>query len=403
MTFTVDELREAIQATADASFPDSISDAIAYFKDFNVKFKQELALCALCSHIGMQYNAQQVEFRKNVEAGQDSWKHLDNVNIALRGLNGKYVGGDKPSQADVTLLHTLIPVFTTVLLPAVRIEHFPNILSWVEKFAENNLDIHLLGKQRIGNQIDMYPDSRVVRKNADRTKEINAGFKKKASQRQKEKAAKAGGSGSEDFKLPPAASSFSYPKERLDAASSVDLLIEKVESCLGIATGIETSHDIVKHEATPDMSSLLKVLDGKEGFKCKNLFLKAKKSRKDVEGDSRMWLVVAPHDAVVEYPKLTKTLGYPPKGDLRQAKADLLEELLGLEPGHVTPFGLLNDPDLKVNVVLEKTMMLKPENKLWFHPLSNEATMCISAKELASFIAASAREPVLIDFAMKEA
>lgn len=64
----------------------------------------------------------------------------------------------------------------------------------------------------------------------------------------------------------------------------------------------------------------------------------------------------------------------------------------------MTPFGLINDSACKVNVVLDKKMMNEAQNELWFHPLTNEASVKITAKDLAQFLAACARQAVLVDF-----
>lgn len=93
---------------------------------------------------------------------------------------------------------------------------------------------------------------------------------------------------------------------------------------------------VVEHEATPDMDTVARVLKGQSGFFCKNLFLKAKKPRKDVANDSCIWLVCAPMQAKVDYPALTKVLGYVPKAELRQAKPEVLAETLKVAPGHVS-------------------------------------------------------------------
>lgn len=117
-----------------------------------------------------------------------------------------------------------------------------------------------------------------------------------------------------------------------------------------------------------------------------------------MENDSRIWLISVPHDAIIDYKELTETLGYPKKGILRQAKQEELLEYLRLLPGHISPFGLLNDPNITVNVVLDADMVHNPDEKLWFHPLSNQATLCIKAKELMSFITNTGRKPVLVKF-----
>ena len=63
------------------------------------------------------------------------------------------------------------------------------------------------------------------------------------------------------------------------------------------------------------------------------------------------------------------TLGY--KDQLRLATKEQLEESLNILPGHVTPFCLINDEKVKVNVVLDENMMKKKEEYFFFHPCEN--------------------------------
>ena len=67
---------------------------------------------------------------------------------------------------------------------------------------------------------------------------------------------------------------------------------------------------------------------------------------------------------------------------LVHAKSD--SEVLGVEPGSVTPFGLINDRERRVNVVLDQAMMA--HELLNFHPLRNDATTTIAAADLLKFI-----------------
>jgi hypothetical protein len=81
-----------------------------------------------------------------------------------------------------------------------------------------------------------------------------------------------------------------------------------------------------------------------------------------------------------------------------QSTGDLSKSLACVR-GDVTPFALTNDPAAKVNVVLDAGMMAEDGNKLWFHPLSNEASMCICASDLRKYVNASGRVAHEIDLA----
>jgi Ala-tRNA(Pro) deacylase len=120
-----------------------------------------------------------------------------------------------------------------------------------------------------------------------------------------------------------------------------------------------------------------------EGAHTKNLFLKDKK---DV-----LWLIVCLEDAEIDLKSLHHRIG---SARLSFGKADLLRETLGVEPGSVTPFGLINDRERRVNVVLEEAMMGK--GKLNFHPLRNTATSTIAAADLERFVWACGHEPRIL-------
>jgi hypothetical protein len=93
---------------------------------------------------------------------------------------------------------------------------------------------------------------------------------------------------------------------------------------------------------------------------------------------------------------------HQPEGGTRQdrfarltfGKPDLLMEVLGVEPGSVTPFGLINDRDVRTNVILDERMMA--EEKLNFHPLQNAATTTIAAADLISFIRSCGHDPRIV-------
>ena len=116
------------------------------------------------------------------------------------------------------------------------------------------------------------------------------------------------------------------------------------------------------------------------GAHCKSLFLKAK--------NGSLWLVVALEDHPVDLKRLAKDLGV---GTLSFARPELLWEVLGVTPGSVTPFAVINDRDGAVQVLLHDEMMAHA--LLNYHPLSNEATTAIAAADLLRFLQATGHEP----------
>ena len=119
------------------------------------------------------------------------------------------------------------------------------------------------------------------------------------------------------------------------------------------------------------------------GAHSKNLFLKDKKNC--------FWLVVTLEDKAIDLKVLRKTIGAAP---LSFGKTDALVEMLGVEPGSVTPFSIINDSTLSVTVVLDEDLLnVEPLN---FHPLVNTATTRISKTGLLIFIRDCGHEPMIL-------
>ncbi len=119
------------------------------------------------------------------------------------------------------------------------------------------------------------------------------------------------------------------------------------------------------------------------GGHCKNLFCKDEKGV--------LWLIVALEDAVINLKAAPAKIG---SKRLTFGKPELLMEILGVEPGSVTPFGLINDTDNRVNVILDEAMM--GHNILNYHPLHNDATTSIASADLVAFIRGCGHSPRVV-------
>jgi Ala-tRNA(Pro) deacylase len=145
--------------------------------------------------------------------------------------------------------------------------------------------------------------------------------------------------------------------------------------------GLETK---TKHHAPVYTVEEARALRGEiEGGHCKNLFLK------DDKGN--IWLIVCLEDAQVDLKAAPAKIG---SRRLTFGKPDLLMEVMGVEPGSVTPFGLINDTGNRVNVVLDAAMMA--HEFLNYHPLQNTATTTIRSADLVTFIRSCGHEPKVI-------
>ena len=119
------------------------------------------------------------------------------------------------------------------------------------------------------------------------------------------------------------------------------------------------------------------------GGHCKNLFLK------DDKGN--IWLIVCLEEAQVDLKAAPSKIG---SRRLSFGKPELLKEVLGVEPGSVTPFGLINDTERRVNVVLDAAMMA--HELVNYHPLENTATTTIRSQDLVAFIRSCGHEPSVV-------
>jgi Ala-tRNA(Pro) deacylase len=117
------------------------------------------------------------------------------------------------------------------------------------------------------------------------------------------------------------------------------------------------------------------------GAHTKNLFLKDKKSA--------LYLVVAPEEAAIDLKGLHRLLGAT--GRFSFGSADLLEEVLGVTPGSVTPFGAMNDQNSRVNVVLDTGLMAN--TVINAHPLVNTKTTSLASQDLIKFLEATGHVP----------
>lgn len=120
------------------------------------------------------------------------------------------------------------------------------------------------------------------------------------------------------------------------------------------------------------------------GGHCKNLFLKDRKGG--------LWLLICLNQRRIDINRLAKVLGC---ARLSFGRPELLEEVLGVTPGGVTPFALINDRERRVQPLLDRAML--DHELLNYHPLTNAATTTIAAADLLRFIEACGHEPRILD------
>ena len=120
------------------------------------------------------------------------------------------------------------------------------------------------------------------------------------------------------------------------------------------------------------------------GGHTKNLFLKDKKDA--------LFLVTVLEDATIELKSLHRRLGAA--GRFSFGSAGLMLETLGVTPGAVTPFGVINDIARRVTVVLDAALM--EHAIINAHPLVNTMTTSIACDGLLKFLAATGHPPRIV-------
>jgi Ala-tRNA(Pro) deacylase len=120
------------------------------------------------------------------------------------------------------------------------------------------------------------------------------------------------------------------------------------------------------------------------GGHTKNLFLKDKKDN--------FFLVTVDEDAVVDLKQIHHVIGAASRVSF--GKPEMLMELLGVVPGAVTAFGLINDTGHRVKFILDEALM---ENAVInAHPLTNLATTSVAAADIVKFAKATGHEPAIL-------
>jgi Ala-tRNA(Pro) deacylase len=116
---------------------------------------------------------------------------------------------------------------------------------------------------------------------------------------------------------------------------------------------------------------------GIEATHCKNLFLRNRKG-------TRHYLVVAEHRAPVNLARIAAIVG---DDKLGFASPERLAKYLGLTPGSVSPFGLINDAGCDVRVVVD--VSLRAASLVAFHPNVNTATLVLAERDFERFLAST--------------
>lgn len=146
--------------------------------------------------------------------------------------------------------------------------------------------------------------------------------------------------------------------------------------------GIETT--TMTHPAVYTVEEAKTHRHGMVGAHSKNLFLRDKKGR--------MFLLTALEDRSIDLKSLRDVLGVR---SLSFGSPERLQTYLGVSPGSVTPFGVINDIEGAVTMVLDRGLM--DFGTLNFHPLINTQTTSITPAGLIRFLESTDHAPRFIE------
>ena len=136
--------------------------------------------------------------------------------------------------------------------------------------------------------------------------------------------------------------------------------------------GIE--YDIYEHPPLPTIEMALEYWKDLPSTHCKNLFFRNHKGNKH-------YLVVFECHQQMAIHQIEKMLK---QGKLSFASEQRMEKYLGLRPGSVSPFGLINDTEKHVKLFLDKN--LKDAPLLSYHPTDNSASLVVKNEDFIKFL-----------------
>jgi Ala-tRNA(Pro) deacylase len=137
---------------------------------------------------------------------------------------------------------------------------------------------------------------------------------------------------------------------------------------------LQIPYEYLEHPPVPTVEEAMKYWSGIDSGHCKNIFFRNHK------GD-RHYLVILHYNSKLNIKELEQKLR---QGKLSFASDRRLMQYLGLTPGSVSPFGLINDHTHHVHLFIDKTLLA--HERLSFHPNTNTASIIIPREGLFRFL-----------------
>ncbi|MDD2419747.1 MAG: prolyl-tRNA synthetase associated domain-containing protein [Bacteroidia bacterium] len=155
---------------------------------------------------------------------------------------------------------------------------------------------------------------------------------------------------------------------------------EKINKVLEHLTNLDIKYQIWYHPPLPTIEEAIEYWKEMPGTHCKNLFFRNHKGNKH-------YLVILECHQTLDIHTLEKKLK---QGKLSFASPKRMEKYLGVTPGSVTPFGLINDHEKHVKVFIDKE--LQNTNMISFHPNDNRASVVVANEDFKIFLNMSKNE-----------
>lgn len=145
-----------------------------------------------------------------------------------------------------------------------------------------------------------------------------------------------------------------------------------------------TDYTVIDHPAAHTTEEADAFIAGHEGVRTKTMFLKGKKKK--------YYMVIMEDQKPMDFHRFMELTGAK---RVSMAHPEALEEQLGLAPGIVSPFGLLNNEAHNVKVYFDQEIVKEPIQT--FHPNENTHTLFIKTTDLFKFLKEIDFEPEIID------
>jgi len=169
-----------------------------------------------------------------------------------------------------------------------------------------------------------------------------------------------------------------------DAAATPPACHATPAALFGYLDRLGIAHSTVTHPAAFTVAESRDLHESIPGAHSKNLFVKDKKGA--------VFLITALQDTQIDLKSLHRVLGA--SGRLSFGSPERLLALLGVTPGSVTPFAVMNDTGRQVSVILDAALMARP--LLNFHPLINTMTTAVARDDLLRFLEAAGHPPRIV-------